>query len=354
MSRQRIGIIALFVLTLLVVLAAPAAAQTGEPGKLVVGGQYVLSSGQQLDGDLGVIGGQATIEESARVNGDVMVAGGTLRVAGRVDGDIAVFGGVVTLEPTAYVAGDLVTFGGSVQRSAGAVVTGNVREGDAFDIPGWRGSLLVPGLDRFDPGQQITVQQSPGQWLVMMLLRALRTGLLILALTALALVVALLWPKGVERLGQTALHQPIMALVVGLLSWVVGFGLFALLAVTICLLPVALLLALVLLVAAMLSWVVTGWLLGRKLLAVLNLRDATVVLEAAAGTLVLAIAYFLISIIPCMDFVAGVVIGSVGLGAIVLTRFGTRPYPQAAPAVLEQALALPDDDSAAPPQLTGQ
>lgn len=354
MSRQRLILISLLVTLLLTVLAAPAAAQTGEPGKLVVGGQYVLPSGQQLNGDLGVIGGQATIEQNAVVNGDVMVAGGTLRIAGRVEGDIAVFGGAVTLQRTAFVAGDMVTFGGTVERSPGAVVQGSVREGDALDIPGWRGAFLLPDLDRLETGG-VTVQQSPGQWLLLMLWRALRTGLIILALAALALVVALFWPKGVERIGQAAAAQPAMALLVGLLSWVVGFALFVLFALTICLIPVALVIALIMLVAALLSWVVSGWLVGRKLLAALNMRNTTVVVEAALGTLLLAIVYFLVNMIPCAGFVAGLLIGSFGLGALVLTRFGTRPYPQTAPASVqvEQALALPDDKPA-PPQLPGQ
>lgn len=358
MLRQRLVLISLLVLVLMTLLAAPAAAQSEQPGKLVVGGQYVLRSGQQLDGNLGVIGGQAVVEQNATVNGDVMVAGGTLRIAGRINGSIAVFGGVVTLERTAYVDGDLVTFGGSVERSPGAVVTGSVREGDALDVPGWRGMLTLPGIDGFEPDRTLVTQQSPGQWLLVMLWRALRTALFILALAALALVVALFWPNGIERIGQAAMRQPAMALVVGLLSWIVGAGLFVLLAVTICLIPVALLLGLVMLVALLLSWVATGWLVGRKLLAALNWRNATVVVEATLGTLLLAIVYFLVGIIPCMSFVAGALIGSFGLGAIVLTRFGTRPYPpQDEPAGAEpgQALALLDgNDAPAPPQVTRQ
>jgi hypothetical protein len=348
----------LFVLALLAVLAAPVAAQDSDPGKLVVGGTYTLRSGQQLDGDLGVVGGTATVEEGATVQGDVMVAGGTLRVAGRINGDIAIFGGAVTLEPSAYVDGDLVNIGGSVQRRAGAVVTGEVREGGEFDFPMAPGPMFFPGLDRFTAGPEVSLQQSPGQWLALLLLRIVRTGVMILALAALALVVALFWPKGIERLGQTAMHQPVPVLLVGLLSWIVGLGLLVVLAVTICLIPVALLVGLALLVAALLSWVTAGWLVGRKLLAMLNLRNATVVVEATVGTLLLAVVYFLVGVIPCTEFIFGMLIVSLGLGAIVLTRFGTRPYPApAAPSdttgQLKDLPALPAGDEPQPPQLTG-
>lgn len=365
MSRRRLGMTVLFALVLVALLVTPAAAQGDEPGKLVIGGTYTLRSGQQLNGDLGVVGGQATIEEGATVNGDVMVAGGTLDVAGRIDGSIAVFGGSVNLERTAYVAGDLVTFGGSVQRSPGAEVRGEVREGGSFDMPVLPGPVFFPEMDRFMTGPEVDIQQSPGQWLAAALLSAIRTGIAILALAALALVAALLWPKGIERLGTTALHQPAPVLLVGLLSWVLGVGLFVVLAITICLLPIALALALVLLVAALLSWVVAGWLVGRSLLRVLKMRSPTVVAEAAIGTLVLAIVYFLVGIIPCTEFIFGTLIVSIGMGALVLTRFGTRPYPlaaavsepaaPAATAVAVEALpAPPASDEPQPPQLTGK
>ncbi len=356
MSHRKAGIMMLFVLALLTVLVAPVAAQGSDPGKLVLGGTYTLSSGQHLRGDLGVVGGPATVEEGATVHGDVMVAGGALHIAGRINGDIAVFGGAVTLERSAYVDGDLVNIGGSVQRSPGAIVTGDVREGGSFDLPMGPGPMFAPGMDRFTPGPEVNIQQSPGQWLALALLRMIRTVIMILALAALALVVALFWPKGIERLGQTAMHQPVLVVLVGLLSWVVGLGLFVVLAVTICLIPVALLLALVLLVAVLLSWVVAGWLVGRKLLAALNLRNATVVVEAAIGTLVLATIYFLVGIIPCTEFIFGVLIASLGLGAIVLTRFGTRSYPVTAAGQTGVQVAdlttLPAGDE--PPQLTGQ
>jgi hypothetical protein len=347
-----------FVLALLAVLVAPVAAQGSDPGKLVVGGTYTLRTGQQLDGDLGVVGGVATVEEGATVQGDVMVAGGTLSVAGRIDGDIAIFGGSVTLERSAYVDGDLVNIGGSVQRSAGAVVTGDVREGGEFDLPMAPGPMFFPDLERFSFGSEVSAQQSPGQWLALLLLRIIRSGIMVLALAALALVVALFWPKGVERLGQTAMHQPVLVFLVGLLSWVVGLGLLVVLAITICLIPLALLVGLALLVAALLSWVTAGWLIGRKLLAVLNLRNVTVVVEAAVGTLLLAVVYFLVGILPCTEFIFGLLIVSLGLGAIVLTRFGTRPYPMPTPPSetteqVDDLLALPAGDEPQPPQLTG-
>lgn len=327
MSQRRIGLAALVVMVLFAIMAVPAAAQQEGPGQLVVGGRYTLATGQRLDGDLGVIGGSATIEEGATVNGDVMVAGGALTVAGRVNGNVAVFGGVVTLAPTAHVTGDLASFGGAVRRSPGAVVGGETVEPGRFQMPFAPGSWFMPGRQSVEPGDTGFVQPGPGHWLLTSLWRALRVGIVALALAALAMLVALFWPRGIETLGQTIMRQPAAVLLVGLLSWIVGIGLSIVLAITLCLLPVALALGLALLAAALLSWAVAGWLVGRTLLAALKVRPAAVVVEAVVGTLLLALIYFLVGSLPCTEFIFGALVVSLGLGAIVLTRLGTRPYP---------------------------
>lgn len=322
-----LGLSLLVALALL--LAAPAAAQGGQPGRLVLGAQYTLESGERMVGDLAVIGGQAVIEEGATVDGDVVVMGGALAVSGRIDGDIAIFGGAVDLTNSAVVDGDIVTLGGSVSQAPGAEITGEIKEGGAVDIPGLRNLPIAPGVvvpRIFTPEPDI--RTSPGQWLLRALLAFLRMVMWTLAITAMALVVALLYPKGIERMGRTGIEQPAMVFLTGFISWILGLALVAIMAITICLLPVALLLALALLVAALLSWIVAGWVIGRKLLALFSIKNPTVVLETVVGTLLFTIVYFLLSFIPCMNFILGVLIGSFGLGAIVLTRLGTRPYPR--------------------------
>ena len=128
-------------------------------------------------------------------------------------------------------------------------------------------------------------------------------------------------------MGRTGIEQPAMVFLTGFITWILGLALVAIMAITICLLPVALLLALALLVAALLSWVIAGWVIGRKLLALFSIKNPSVVLETVVGTLLFIVAYFLLSFIPCMNFIMGVLVGSFGLGVIVLTRLGTRPYP---------------------------
>lgn len=326
MVRSRFVSIVLLACVLLVAMAAPVWAQSDTPGKLVFGSNYVLASGQTLNGDLGVLGGNAVIEQDAAVNGDVMVAGGALTVAGQVNGDIAVFGGSVSLQDSARVTGDVVTFGGSVDRSEGATVLGSVESrGDGSDLP--PAGILTPENFNIAPQDLQPPARSFGDWLLATLLRILRALVMTLAMAALAALLALIWPKGLERLGDTVRFQPLPVFLVGVLSWVIGSVLVVIFALTICLLPVALALASVLLVAALLSWVIVGWMIGHRLMALLKLRQSNVVLEAGIGTFLLMAVYSLIGVVGCFAFVFGVIVASIGTGALVLTRFGTRPYP---------------------------
>jgi cytoskeletal protein CcmA (bactofilin family) len=349
---------ALLALILVLALALPVMAQGEQPGKLIMGGSYTLESGERLEGGVAIAGGDVILQEGSVVEGDVLLAGGRLRVSGRIDGDVAVFGGSLQLQNTAVVDGDVVSFGGSISQQPGAEVTGDIQAG---------GELVLPGLDRIFPvlpdlgavpvPPEFGYRPSPLNWLLSQLLRFMRSLALTLALGALAVVVAVIWPKGIERIGHTELEQPFLAFAVGLLTWVLGAGLMVVMAITICLLPFALLIGLALLVVAVLAWIATGWVVGRQLLAALKIGQPTTLVEAGVGTVLLALTYFLVGLIPCLDFIFGAVVASVGTGAIVLTRFGTQPYVPAparsATAPAPDALALPEPDSPAsgPPAL---
>ncbi|MEZ4767056.1 MAG: polymer-forming cytoskeletal protein [Caldilineales bacterium] len=310
MKPLRLAAVLLLTMILISVAVAPAFAQGDGGDKVVFGGSYTVRSGEVLRGDLAIFGGSADIEEGGTVRGDVVLLGGSLDVAGTVNGDIAVFGGSVDLASTALVTGDLVRFGGSLDVAPGAEVRGSTREGGTFDVPGvWQGRFVPPIFSR--PSlPEAPFQQSPGGWLLAAFLAVVRAVAMTAALGALALVISLIWPAGIERMGRAGEKMPFMALGVGALTWLVGLALVAIAAITICLLPLAILLALVLVAAAILAWIVTGWWVGRKLIALLNLKRPTTVLEATVGTVLVVGVYFLVGIIPCVDFIYGALVAS--------------------------------------------
>src|SRR3989337_2330737 len=67
-------------------------------GRVILGGEFTLASGETLDGDLIVLGGNGTTQQGSRVSGSGFIAGGNLQADGTVDGAIAVLGGNVRLD----------------------------------------------------------------------------------------------------------------------------------------------------------------------------------------------------------------------------------------------------------------
>ncbi len=92
-------------------------------GSVVAKGGSVVIDGD-VYGDCVAVGGAVSI--NGRCRGDVVSIGGGVSVSGRVDGDISALGGDVVLLPTAVVEGDVSVLGGRVKKSDGAVVRGDI------------------------------------------------------------------------------------------------------------------------------------------------------------------------------------------------------------------------------------
>jgi NDP-sugar pyrophosphorylase family protein len=117
----------LMLMALLLLPARPAHALEGHfDGRVVIGQDFTLRSGDTVNGDLVVIGAEAIIENNAQVDGDIVVIGGSLNLNGRATGNAVVIGGLVSVADQASVGGDVVTIGGSLQRAEGAHIGGNV------------------------------------------------------------------------------------------------------------------------------------------------------------------------------------------------------------------------------------
>jgi hypothetical protein len=275
-------------------------------GGLVVGDSYRLASGQTLNTDLTVIGGNAVLDENSTVNGDVSVVGGNVTIEGLINGSVSVLGGNLQLGDTARVRGDVAAIGGSIRRSPQAVVEGSTGTPRNFRVPTMR---TAPVQVHFDP------IAGP----LMAFFRAL-------ALAALAILVHLFAATQMERTGQAAVSQPIAAGGVGLLTVIVAPALLLLLAITIILLPLSLLGFIILGIAALFGWLALGLIVGRQV-AIWLKQPWSDPINAGVGTLVLSLLSSMLNLIPCLGWLANILLWFIALGAVFLTRFGTQAYP---------------------------
>lgn len=328
-----IGVIVLLLVSALPVSAAPEA-QGGDGihvgpyeldagdravGDLVVfGGPSVLREGSEFDGDLTVLG-TLTIEPEAMLEGQLVVFG-TAEVAGTVDGDVFVTG-QINLEETAYIGGDVVSTG-AINQDPGAVVVGDLQpmsEGD-WEIP------MVPFFDRGVVSPSVTVERTTPRW-VSFLWNIVRGAANVVLMGLLALVIASLWPMQLARVGRAIEEAPLPSFGVGLLTLILAGLVALLLTITICLSPLAFIGVIIVAVGVLLGWVALGMALGRRILGELSTRTSpTPVVAAVVGTVLITLILALSRLLgPIHAFLLFLLVPPAA-GAVLLTRFGTRPY----------------------------
>jgi cytoskeletal protein CcmA (bactofilin family) len=335
-----------FLLVLLVSLFLPqvALAQGPQGDKLVLGGSYTLHSGESLNGNLVVLGGTVDLQQNSNLNGNVLLAGGSLHVDGKVTGNILATGGSVDLASNAVVSGDISTLGATLNRSPGAQVLGNINNG--FSGPA---EITVPGNIQVPN----TIIHTEVNIIVQTFLFFLRAFLW----AALAILVVLFLPRQVEQVSQAAIAQPLISAGLGVLTAVILPLVLVLVAITIIGIPVSLLGVLALVVTWAFGIVVLGLEVGKRLAQMLKV-DLAVPVMAGAGTFILVLVMNGIKVaIPCIGWIFAALVGCLGLGAVLLTRYGTQPYPPAA----SQAMMPVDQDwtpgppvPPAPPAAGGQ
>jgi hypothetical protein len=238
------------------------------------------------------------------VTGDIVTFGGDVEVVGSVAGDVAAIGGRVRLHQGAKVEGDVTAFGGAFVSAPQAVVGGSEQDFAWFFWPGqrrptFRGALALLAfhgvlLLLFYPiARRIrtlrmaqTLEQRP--W-----------WSLLGGVVAFLLITALYWAVVAVTMTSTLLLKYLSSMlwaVVGLQILMLGFGLVGLS----CRLGRAMRLR-------------SGALAGM-------IGDAPLGLTIA-GTVLVAVA----ELIPVVGSVAFLVFGLLGMGATVVSLFGTFP-----------------------------
>lgn len=332
MARRMLIGLALIMLGALVLPLAPAAAagELPDDGVVIWNEDYTLGEDETLEGDLVIFNGDAFLEAGSRVNGNVVVWNGSAEVAGSVRGDLIASNGDIQLEHGAHVQGDVVcTWNCDIERGEGSQIDGQIIEGPVIrGIP--FGQFAEPGLNiQIPPSDPDPFWLSGPEQLLRWIFRVIRRVVTVLVVAAIGGLVALIWPEATDRVGHAVFESPGPSLGIGLLTAVAGAALITALAITICLSPAAVLLALALSTAGLLGWIAVGARVGRRLLRALKAGRVAPVVSASLGTLIVTLVTVGLSTAFCLSplgWLLTFLIGSFGLGAVVLTRFGTVRY----------------------------
>jgi hypothetical protein len=308
----------LLFMALVLMAAAPGKALGAAPGasalsdQFVIGENYTLISGDTLNGNLWVLGGNATIESGAQVNGNILLAGGNLHLFGNVNGNISATGGLVEIGSSAVVHGNVNVAGASLDRSSSAVITGGVT-----NEPKGPFQFTPPSGDRIP---NIQIRLAP-------LWNAIGFFFRTFLMAALAILVAMFWPQQTGRTAKAAVSQPLITGGLGLLTVVVTPLVALVMVITILLIPVVLLGLILLGIMIAFGWISIGMEVGRRLEQAFKTEWALPV-TAGLGTFLLTLVIDGVGqIVPCVGWLAPTAVGVMGLGAVLLTRFGSQDYP---------------------------
>ena len=244
-------------------------------------------------GNLTTFGGRVAI--NGKVQGNVVAFNSNIVIAGTVDGNIELYGGNVILQSGSHIRGDIHLYGGHFIQGPDTSLDGSVIN-------------RTGGLD----------------WLINAN-GSFRFSILSLLLwVAIGIGFARFFPEHVMIVRTTVAQKMRRSLVIGLLSITLAPPVMLVLVALVLSIPLAIIVGLVLVVAWALGTVAVGRLVGEYVMRRVAPQHNTRLVQIVVGLTVLVLAGSL----PYIGLLISIGTGLLGLGAVFLSRFGTRLYSQ--------------------------
>jgi hypothetical protein len=290
---------------------SPAKAQDIQCEKIVIGDRFTLKEGETLPANLCALGGIIHLMPESKIVGNVYLAGGQIRIEGVITGDLNIIAAQVSFGETGRVEGDVNLIGSGSTGIEKAFVLGELNQN------GWPTIPAIPSMNTWGPVVSYDHFMGGLIWL------PLRSFLW----AAMSVLVLLFAPKFVARVQHSAMKEPVLSGGVGLASSIVVITVMVILAITIVCIPFSFLLGIAFILAWALGLISLGVEVGQRL-AGLAKQDWAPAVSAGLGVFILTLVLNGIDFaIPCVGFLPKLLVSIVGLGAVILTRFGTHPYP---------------------------
>jgi cytoskeletal protein CcmA (bactofilin family) len=280
------------------------------------GGPLVIEG--ECRGEAKSFGGPARV--SGKVGEDLSSYGGPVDVSGSVKGDVSLFGGSLTLRSSATVEGDVSIFGGALEQESGSRIRGEIHNFSSA-IAGSVGRGISEAVTRGERGRRY--EGAPK--------KALISGFLV-GLCLLPFLLTLFFPAQVETVAASATADFWRAIGVGLIIEMAIVPATVALAVSVIGIPF-IPVAYAALAAAFIMGLGAFFLLMARRVCLNHGRPAPSTIAAVgyagAATAGISIAG---GLIPVVGGILGLALFltlccgmTLGLGAVWLTRFGTRP-----------------------------
>ncbi|MFA6170163.1 MAG: hypothetical protein WCW67_01495 [Candidatus Margulisiibacteriota bacterium] len=250
------------------------------------------------DSSLVKVGSSVVVPMGAEVK-DAVSVGGNVTVYGKVAGDAVAVGGNVFMKETGKVVGDAVAVGGVVVKEPGAIVRGNSIE------------IAAPGV-----ASAMTFFVNGGILKGLVLFKLLSfIGFIVLTMIMVSLFISQLGKVSgaiEEGLLRSFLYGLLILLLFLPITIVLAISLIGIMLIPIWVLLMA--------AAAFFGYFGAGHLLGKKTLNAFRIYNKSMMVETLTGVSLL----FLVGLLPFIGFFIKFVACLCGLGAVYLTKFGTK------------------------------
>jgi hypothetical protein len=253
------------------------------------GGNVVVNTGEVTCGDITSFGGTVTIK--GEVKGEVLAFNSQVVVFGVVDGNMNLYAGSLVLQNGSHVQENINLYGSRVLQNAGTHSNIHNYSWGIDWLFGMRGAFAFPYIS-------ILI------WVVV--------GLLLTSLL----------PENVVFVRTTVKSRRKRSYVLRLLSMLLAPPVLIVLVALILSIPLAIIVAVGLFAAWVLGMVAIGWNVGEYILRAVAPHQRERHVQVAVGLAVLA----LVGSLPYIGWLINIGLGLVGLGAVLLSRFGTRLY----------------------------
>jgi hypothetical protein len=258
------------------------------------GSTVVVNSGEVICSNVTSFGGNIVVH--GEVKGDVVVFGGNALIDGTIGGEVFLYGGDVTLQNNAHVNGNIHLCGGRWIHGMDSQLHGSVVEcTKSVGLLFWENR----GGSSFHFWSLLT-------WIV------------------LGLFLTSLLPEHVILVRTTVKSKLRRSLALGLLTILLAPAIVAVAIALIISIPLAIIVVVGLIAAWALGIVAIGWLVGEYLTSRFIPQYNTRPIQVVVGLTVLTLAGSL----PYIGWLITIGTGLLGLGAVFLSRFGTRLYSQ--------------------------
>jgi hypothetical protein len=245
--------------------------------------------------------GDVTIEKGQKVS-NVVAIGGQITVSGAVEKSVVAVGGSVVLTKTAIVKGNVISLGGVIVMARDAEVRGDLTEINSNNLY----ETLTTALS--------------SEWEGWSWIFAVISLSIFLVILVLALLIAALLPKPVRIVSEAIRENTFKVILCGILGLVLIAPLALLLTISVVGIALIPLEVIFVVCSVLLGFIAVGQLIGAKLFRLLKRSEPGIVRETFWGLVIL----WLIGWIPYVGWMVKAIAIVIGLGATLVSRFGTH------------------------------